>query len=77
MKHFLSRLCVGLFATAVLAESGFPQKPLTWQEVRERFEAANPTLRAGQQQIKRKGDTSNEVRKRTFLKRFDTQPASP
>jgi cobalt-zinc-cadmium efflux system outer membrane protein len=48
MKHFLSRLCVGLFATAVLAESGFPQKPLTWQEVRERFEAANPTLRAGQ-----------------------------
>ena len=25
----------------------------------------------GQQQIKRKGDTSNEVRKGTFLKRFD------
>ena len=48
MKHFLSRVCVGLFATAVLAESGFAQKPLTWQEVRERFEAANPTLRAGQ-----------------------------
>ncbi len=48
MKRFLSRLCVGLFATAVLAESGFAQKPLTWQEVRERFEAANPTLRAGQ-----------------------------
>jgi cobalt-zinc-cadmium efflux system outer membrane protein len=48
MKRFLSRLCAGLFATAVLAESGFAQKPLTWQEVRERFEAANPTLRAGQ-----------------------------
>ena len=48
MKRFLNRLCVGLFATAVLAESGFAQKPLTWQEVRERFEAANPTLRAGQ-----------------------------
>ncbi len=48
MKRFLSRLCVGLFATAVLAESGFAQKPLTWQEVRDKFEAANPTLRAGQ-----------------------------
>jgi cobalt-zinc-cadmium efflux system outer membrane protein len=48
MKRFLSRLCVGLFATAVLAESGFAQKPLTWQEVHDKFEAANPTLRAGQ-----------------------------
>jgi len=48
MRRFLSRLCVGLFATAVLAESGFAQKPLTWQEVRDKFEAANPTLRAGQ-----------------------------
>jgi cobalt-zinc-cadmium efflux system outer membrane protein len=48
MRCFLSRLCVGLFAAAVLAESGFAQKPLTWQEVRDKFEAANPTLRAGQ-----------------------------
>ncbi len=48
MKRFFSRLCVGLFATAVLAESGFAQKALTWQEVRDKFEAANPTLRAGQ-----------------------------
>src|ERR1700674_4926934 len=28
----------------------------------------------GRQQIKRKGDTSNEVRKGTFLKRFDKIP---
>jgi len=48
MKRFSSRLWIGLFASAVLAESGFAQKPLTWQEVRDRFEAANPTLRAGQ-----------------------------
>ena len=48
MERFLSRLCVGLFVTVVLAESGFAQKPLTWQEVRDKFEAANPTLRAGQ-----------------------------
>jgi cobalt-zinc-cadmium efflux system outer membrane protein len=47
MRCFLSRFCVGLFAVAVLAEVGFAQKPLSWQEVRERFEAANPTLRAG------------------------------
>jgi cobalt-zinc-cadmium efflux system outer membrane protein len=46
--RFLSRLCVGLFAATVLAASGFGQKPLTWQEVRDKFEAANPTLRAGQ-----------------------------
>src|SRR5712664_2073517 len=48
MKRFLSRLCVGLFAAAVLAENGFAQEALTWQEVRAKFEAANPTLRAGQ-----------------------------
>jgi outer membrane protein, heavy metal efflux system len=48
MKRFSSRLCVGLLATTVLAEGGFAQKPLTWQEVRDKFEAANPTLRAGQ-----------------------------
>ena len=48
MKRLLSRLCVGLFAAAVLAESGFAQRPLTWQQVRDKFEAANPTLRAGQ-----------------------------
>jgi outer membrane protein, heavy metal efflux system len=48
MKRFLTRLCVGLFATLVLTECGFAQRPLTWQEVREKFEAANPSLRAGQ-----------------------------
>jgi cobalt-zinc-cadmium efflux system outer membrane protein len=46
--RFLSRLCVGLFAVAVLAGNGFAQKPMTWQQVRDKFEAANPTLRAGQ-----------------------------
>src|SRR5690349_22426300 len=48
MRCFLNRLCVVFFAAAVLAEGGFGQKPLTWQEVREKFETANPTLRAGQ-----------------------------
>jgi cobalt-zinc-cadmium efflux system outer membrane protein len=34
-------------ATA-LAKSGFAQRAMTWQEVRDKFEAANPTLQAGQ-----------------------------
>jgi len=33
---------------ALSAGSAFSQKALTWQEVRDRFEAANPILRAGQ-----------------------------
>jgi cobalt-zinc-cadmium efflux system outer membrane protein len=41
-------LFVGLFFVVALAEIGLAQKALTWQEVRDRFEAANPTLRAGQ-----------------------------
>ena len=48
MRGFLIRLCVGSFLAAVLAGTGFAQKPLTWQEVRDKFESANPTLRAGQ-----------------------------
>ena len=42
------RLCLGLLLAAALAKSGFAQKALTWQEVRDKFEASNPTLRAGQ-----------------------------
>ena len=48
MRRSLRRLCVSLFATVVLAESSIAQKALTWREVREKFELANPTLRAGQ-----------------------------
>lgn len=48
MRCFLRRLCILFFVTMPLAESGFAQKALTWQEVRDRFEASNPSLRAGQ-----------------------------
>jgi cobalt-zinc-cadmium efflux system outer membrane protein len=48
MKRLLRRLCFGLFLVAVSAQSGWAQKALTWQEVRDKFESANPTLRAGQ-----------------------------
>src|SRR5215472_2593132 len=41
-------LCFGVFLIAVLAQSGYSQNALTWPEVRDRFEKANPSLRAGQ-----------------------------
>ena len=48
MQRFIRRLCCGMFFSAILAGNTFAQKALTWQEVRVRFEAANPSLRAGQ-----------------------------
>jgi len=48
MKQLLSRLSLVLVLAGVVAESGYAQKALTWQEVRDKFAAANPTLRAGQ-----------------------------
>jgi cobalt-zinc-cadmium efflux system outer membrane protein len=48
MKAVVRCLCFGLVLTAGLARGGFAQKALTWQEVQQRFEASNPTLRAGQ-----------------------------
>ena len=48
MRQVLKGLFIGLFLIGALGESAFAQKVFTWQEVRDRFEAANPTLRAGQ-----------------------------
>jgi cobalt-zinc-cadmium efflux system outer membrane protein len=48
MKELLGRLSLLLILAGVAAGSGFAQKALTWQEVRDKFESANPTLRAGQ-----------------------------
>src|SRR5260370_30338742 len=48
MKALSRRLWFGLFLLAVSAPSGLAQKAFTWQEIRDKFEAANPTLRAGQ-----------------------------
>jgi cobalt-zinc-cadmium efflux system outer membrane protein len=48
MKGTSRRLCFGLFLAAFLAASGWAQKALTWQEIRDKFETANPSLRAGQ-----------------------------
>lgn len=48
MQRGLKWLCFGLLLGTVLVESGVAQQPLTWQQVRDRFHATNPTLRAGQ-----------------------------
>jgi cobalt-zinc-cadmium efflux system outer membrane protein len=48
MQRVVKRSCLGLLLIAMSACSGFAQKALTWQEVRDKFEEANPTLRAGQ-----------------------------
>jgi cobalt-zinc-cadmium efflux system outer membrane protein len=48
MKLVFRRLCEGLSVSTVLATAAFAQGPLNWQQIREKFEAANPSLRAGQ-----------------------------
>jgi cobalt-zinc-cadmium efflux system outer membrane protein len=47
MRPILWR-CWGFFIAAALAHAVFAQQALTWPEVRAKFEASNPTLRAGQ-----------------------------
>ena len=47
MRPILWR-CWGIFVAGALAHAGFAQQALTWPEVRAKFEAANPTLRAAQ-----------------------------
>src|SRR5579859_238280 len=48
MQRVVRRLCLGLLLFAVVSGRAFAQKALTWKEVRDKFEAANPALQAGQ-----------------------------
>jgi len=48
MRAIGKNLCLGFLLSAVLTASSFAQQALTWQDVRDRFEKSNPTLRAGQ-----------------------------
>ena len=48
MQRVIERLRCGLFLTATLVWKRLAQQAPTWQEVRDKFEAANPTLQAGQ-----------------------------
>jgi len=47
MRRLAKKLGPGFLLVAISANS-FAQKALTWQEVHDKFEAANPTLQAGQ-----------------------------
>src|SRR3984957_3121986 len=49
MKRLSKHLLFLPLVAALTAQSGYvQQKALTWQEVRDKFEAANPSLQAGQ-----------------------------
>jgi outer membrane protein, heavy metal efflux system len=48
MKGLLQRLCLASIVAALLAQTCLAQKALTWREVRDKFEVANPSLLAGQ-----------------------------
>ena len=48
MQRVVRQLCVGLSLIAVSAGSALAQTALTWQQVREQFEKANPALQAGE-----------------------------
>jgi len=51
MRLGLWRVCAGLLvfaAQGITATRANPQQALTWQDVRAKFEASNPSLRAGQ-----------------------------
>ncbi len=48
MWFFLKRLCLAIPLITALAGTVVPQQVLTWQQVKVKFESANPSLRAGQ-----------------------------
>jgi cobalt-zinc-cadmium efflux system outer membrane protein len=48
LRRILRSSCIGLLLIAALGNSSSAQKALTWQQVRDRFAASNPTLQAGQ-----------------------------
>jgi cobalt-zinc-cadmium efflux system outer membrane protein len=51
MRCFLSRLSLVIPLIVGLAGTALCQQVLTWQQVKDRFEAANPSLQAGQIEI--------------------------
>jgi outer membrane protein, heavy metal efflux system len=48
MERVMWRICIGLFGAGCLTQGLLAQATYTWQEIREKFEAQNPTLRAGE-----------------------------
>ena len=48
LRRLYVRLSIALLIAVCLTKGVRAQKAFTWQEIRDKFEAANPTLRAGQ-----------------------------
>ena len=48
MRRVVRYVCWGVLLATVFARVSLAQRPLSWDEVRQRFEANNPNLRAGQ-----------------------------
>lgn len=51
MRSFFKRLCLAILLLTGLTRTAFCQQALTWEQVRSKFEAANPTLKAAQASI--------------------------
>ena len=47
MRRLIRCVCAGALLVAIFPSGALAQKPLTWDEVKARFETNNPTLRAG------------------------------
>jgi cobalt-zinc-cadmium efflux system outer membrane protein len=51
MRSLFKRLCVAILLLTGFTRAAFCQQALTWEQVRSKFEAANPTLKAAQANI--------------------------
>ena len=51
MRCFLSRLSLAILLLVGPAGTALCQQVLTWQQVKDKFEAANPSVQAGQIEI--------------------------
>jgi outer membrane protein, heavy metal efflux system len=51
MRSFFKRLCLAILLLTGLTRTAFCQQAVTWEQVRSKFEAVNPTLKAAQANI--------------------------
>jgi cobalt-zinc-cadmium efflux system outer membrane protein len=50
-KHIVRRLCLGVLLAGFFASGANAQQGYTWQQVKDKFEAANPTLKADESNV--------------------------
>jgi len=48
MQRLVWHVSIGAFLATCTVPNALPQKAFTWQEIRQKFEATNPTLQAGE-----------------------------